>query len=199
MPPTDLEILCRIMGDISPPEEGDHSLSFEFLTDAAERLPLPYMVYLAMLLGTDCQFVFRPFEKTAWTVTFRFRGRPVHMAFGKFGMRVAAAAPEADRVSEEAIQVLGRAFPVVDRILQPLVDDQMRSGNVTVGNLHHVLRQRYEFFRTKAREAFDRPRGRDQLIPVPGEGGGKAVKLDLFRNAREGFYYGCAAMDAYFS
>ncbi len=194
------DVLRRILADIAPPQDGDDSLNLSYIDDARHRLPLPYMVFLALTLGTDCRHVSRPSEKTAWSIMLRFKGSLFRLEHGKFGTRMATEGDADDPLAEELVRVLHRAFPLADRVVQPYIEKQMKAGNVTVRNAQHLLRGRYQFFRTEAQRAFARPRpDLGDLFQPPDETASTARTVDLFKAEREGFFYGSAAIDAFFS
>ncbi len=193
-------ILRRKLREILPPHDEDYELALNYIPSAADRLPLPYMVFLTLLLGTDRKYASRPIEKTAWSIYFRFKNVPFCLEHGKFGMRMATPAPANVSIIDELIGVLNRAFPVADRVLQQDVDLQIRAGNVTVLNKQHLLRERYDFFRSAAREAFQAPAPNAEVIfRKTGPGQKVSRSVDIFKNKREGFFFGTAAIDSYFS
>jgi hypothetical protein len=194
-----LEVLRQILRDLSSPLHSDYNLDLAYIPDAADRLPLPYMVFLTILLGTECKYVPRPGEKTAWSITLRFKGQPFRLEHGKFGMRVAAVNAECDSLTDDLIRTINRAFPVADRVLQPQIDAQVRAGNVTIRNQHYMLHRRYEFFREKASVAYKQPRPSLGDAVAESLAGGKPRSVDILKNDREGFFYGSAAIDAFFS
>jgi hypothetical protein len=192
-------ILRRILRDISPPHDEDYKLALNYLPSAAERLPLPYMVFLTLLLGTECKYISRPMEKTAWSIYLRFKNVPFCLEHGKFGMRIATPATK-DVLMEELVSVLHRAFPIVDEVLQQDVNLQVRTGNVTIPNEQYLLRKRYEFFRDSARAAFDAPQPKlESLFRQTGSEQEGSRSFDILKNEREGFFFGTAAIDSYFS
>ncbi|MDO8613726.1 MAG: hypothetical protein Q7R32_13045 [Dehalococcoidia bacterium] len=171
-----------------------------YIPDAAKRLPLPHMVLLTLILGTDCKFSYRPVEKTAWAMRLKFKETPIRLEHGKFGMRIATVKPPDERLLNEFVKLLEKAFPLTDEILQPHVEQQIRAGNVTVRNRHHLFRHRYEFLREEAKRAFAQPSPDlgDLIRGALSER--KAVRsADPFKPEREGFFLGGAAIDAYFS
>jgi hypothetical protein len=193
------KVLRYVLRGISPAHDEDYRLNLNYVSAVAERLPLPYMVFLTLIMGTDCEYVRRPAEKTAWSINLRFRDVPFCLEHGKSGMRIATSAAPDSPVIEELVRVLHRAFPVADRVLQPDVDVQVRAGNVTAPNRQHLFRQRYEFFRDSARAAFEAPPRSEDIFRPQGSAREEARSVDIFKNGREGFFFGAAAIDAYFS
>jgi hypothetical protein len=194
-----LTVLRSVLRDVSPPFEEDYRLTLSYVCGAADCLPLPYMVFLTLLLGTDCKYVRRPAEKTAWSIAFRFKGVPFRLEHGKLGMRIATSNDPASPLVDDLVQVLHRAFPVGDRALQPVVDQQVKAGNVTVPNRHHLFRRRFEFFRERALEAFGCPcPSLDEVLRTTPADDGKSRTVDVFKSEREGFFLGTATIDAYF-
>lgn len=193
-----VESLRRVLREISPPLEEDYQLDLNYVSKASERLPLPYMVFLTLLSGTNCKYVPKPFDKTAWSIHLRFKDVPFRLEHGKFGMRIATTENSSSQLVDELIEVLHRAFPVADQVLQPFVDAQVMAGNVTIPNQHHKFHNRYEFFRYEARKAFDSTR--PPLVRDPSKlADGTAQTVDVFKPEREGFFFGSAAIDSYFS
>lgn len=189
-----------MLAAISPADDSnDRDLAY--IPDAAKRLPLPHMVLLTLILGTECKFSYRPMEKTAWVMRLKFKGTPIRLEHGKFGMRIATVKPPDERLLNEFVQLLEKAFRLTDEILQPHVEQQIGAGNVTVRNRHHLFRHRYEFLRDEAKQAFAEPTPSFGDLIQSGLSSGKpSVRtFDPFKRQREGFFLGGAAIDAYFS
>jgi hypothetical protein len=195
-------VLRRILKDVEPLEARRYDLGWVYADDISERLPLPYMVRLTLLLGTNCKHILRPFEKTAWAIHLEYKGVQMRLEHGKFGMRLATPTGVAPTLIDEFIATLQRAFRVADRLLQPLVEDQIRRGNVTIPNIFHRLDARYAFFRKRALRAYTSKDKREERIAelfVKALEAKRVISLDPVKPEREGFYYAAAALDAYFS
>ncbi|MCH7483952.1 MAG: hypothetical protein IIA90_02250, partial [Chloroflexi bacterium] len=121
--------LKGIFRDVSQPDEDDLSDQMHYVPGVASLLPLPYMVFFALVIGAECRYSYRPEEKVAWSVRLRFKGEEMRVEHGKFGMRIASSA-ESPELAEEFIATVSRAFPVMDRILGPVVDERVRLGSV---------------------------------------------------------------------
>lgn len=202
--PQEHETLRHILRDIEKPQDADYDLDLAYVPDVEKRLPLPHMVLLTMILGTESNYEPRPYEKTAWAITLRFNGVPMRLEYGKFGMRLATPAPVQQPLIDEFIKTLGRAFPVTDRLLQPIVEAQVSRGNVTVPNMFSPLDGRYRFLRERAESAFaSEPTVAqgfvERLRQVESGGTQRGFTYDILKAEREGFYFGSAAIDAYFS
>ncbi len=158
------------------------------------------MILLTLISGTDCKFSYRPMEKTAWAIRLQFKGKPIRLEHGKFGMRMATVKPPGKRILNEFVRLLYKALPLTDKALQPHVEEQVRAGNVTVRNRHHLFRHRYEFLREEANGAFAQPSpDLGDLIRGALTERRAAISADPFKAEREGFFLGGAAIDAYFS
>ncbi len=192
-------VLGRILSEIEVPEESDYIKELTYVPEIAERLPLSYMVFLAVLLGSDCKYEFQPSEKTTWSITLRFRGIVVRLEYGKFGMRLATDAPQDAALIDALIALLNQAFPLADRALRPLVGKQIGLGHVTVHNMFPLLDGKYRFFRGKAQEAYELPPPPLNLTVRDGKLSASPRVWDPTKPRREGFYFGSATIDAYFS
>jgi hypothetical protein len=194
------EDLRRLLSDIHPVTGGGFRNDLNYVSKVSDPLPLPYMVFLAIMLGTDCKYVRQPEEKTAWSIALSFKGVLFRLEYAKFGMRIATEGDANDPLVDEFLRVLYRAFPKVDQVLQPQVNQLIEDGNITIPNRHHLLRQRYDFFRKCAQEAFGAPKPRLDEILRPTKGVlGVSKAVDLLKSDREGFFFGTSAIDAYFS
>lgn len=198
-PKQPIEILRKILADIAPLDKDYDWDRLEYLPDITKRLPLPYMVFCSLLMGSDCEYIDKPAEKTAWAIPFQFKGFSFQAEHGKFGSRLAAIPPADQSVVDDLIITLNRSFPVVDRILKPFVEDQIGKGNVTLDNLFSMLDSKYWFFRNLALEAFSSVPPPAEVLRTDENRRPMAWSHDITKPQREGFFYGSAAIDSYFS
>lgn len=167
-------------------------------TMSRDEWPVPYLIrYALLLIGLKD---LGPWEKTAFYIPFRYRGRAAAVAFEKFGMRLYTQhvrLDEADRVAaikahQEIIVKLESAVRIIEsKILKPFSKEQVRSGDVTIVNQYATLRRSYEYFREGARLAF----AGDGRHPRNSPSGG----VYLMADQTEGFYNLVAALNAYLS
>jgi len=165
-----------------------------------KSFPPPYMVFLPLVLGRGFQYLFRPFEKTLWSIQLRFKGIPMRLEQGKFGLSLYS--PRADEVKlviQELMTVLSRAARYSDQALAPMVDDLVRTGKITIRNSFPSLDDRYCFFRRRAARAYASPPPAKKVIARDSSGKPSAWSWDLHKPEREGYYFGSATLDAYFS
>ncbi|MFB3906124.1 MAG: hypothetical protein ACE15E_21980 [Acidobacteriota bacterium] len=190
--------LRQILRDFSPATSEDWKIA------EAKCLPvefdktelLSYMTFFSLVLVVGCTYADRPMEKTSWAILVRFRGVLFDIELGKFGLRIKSEKPADRQITEELVAKLRRSMPLMDVLLDPVIAGQVQNGAISLPNYYHVLLQRYEFFRDLAIASFNKP-----VPPFPLQEckSGKAVPWDLYLPDREGFYYGSAAIDSFFS
>jgi hypothetical protein len=137
------------------------------------------------------------FEKSAWEITFTYRGIQASVALQKFGLGLyfdRQAFPDASAAKvtgDDAIRDLVRGLRIVEeRILREIADAQMRQGNVTFLNQAYRLREMHSYFRDGAMRSYE-GEGRMQHT----EDG----EARIFVRETEGFYNTVAMVMAYFS
>lgn len=157
------------------------------------------MVHAALVLGASCEYDFRPFEKIAWIIDLRYKGVAIELIHGKFGMTMAIAEGAPGSRAEEFIQVLNHAFSVTDKVLRPMIDEQIRLGNCSLPNRRWILNERYRFFRANAEVAYRSQPPQKEVIHIDVAGRPTGWLSDPLRPKRDGFFYASAAIDAYFS
>jgi len=192
--------LAAILKDVSYDKDAGYELGWERLEVERSRLPPPYMVFMILVIGHTCKYRLRPFEKTLWSINLRFKGVPLRIELGKFGLLLDAPSAAAwSSLTEPFIDVLSKAARVADRGSQGLIAQQLENGRITIPNRYHIYDHRYEFFRKKAIRAYKTP---PQPFPMDSlKAGSKrhGVTWDPFKPEREGFFYGSASIDSYFS
>ena len=188
-----LETLRQILREFSGEIAAENSEDWTTIPDVSTRLPHPFMVWWAITLGTDCQYVWQPIEKTLWSIRCSFRDIPMRIEHGKFGIRLAVLNTESTTSTvDDLVATLRRSFPVVDSVLQPMVEQQIQAGNVTLQGRFFVFDSKYKFFRDHARRTFVQD-GPSMEGAEPGQ------SIDIFKPDREGYFFASAAIDAFFS
>jgi len=191
--------LAIIFKEVSYDDTASYELGWERLEVERSRLPPPYMVFMILVIGHTCKYRLRPFEKTLWSINLRFKGVPLRIELGKFGLLLDAPSAAAwSSLTEPFIDVLSKAARVADRGSQGLIAQQLKNGKITIPNRYHIYDHRYEFFRKKAIRAYKTP---PQPFPMSSlkARGKRGVSWDAFKPEREGFFYGSASIDSYFS
>lgn len=133
---------------------GGHKYSID-----REDVPLPQIPMMALLL-LSCHNL-GPGEKLKWEISFTYRGVACSLALQKFGLRlyISSDAVESDeeaaKMAKLIIGKLKKSQKVLERtLLRDLGAEQLRLGQVTIGNQYHQLRMTYSYFRESASLAF---------------------------------------------
>ncbi|NWL29132.1 hypothetical protein DM794_19050 [Paenarthrobacter ureafaciens] len=163
-----------------------------------DKWPVPYLIRYALLL-IGLEDLGRS-EKIAFYIPLSYRGRHGAVALQKFGMRLyldhdphdEADRAKAEKAHHEIVRKLESAVRIVESwILRPFSEEQVSSGNVTIGNQYGTLRRSYEYFREGARRAFAGDESKSEAVSFGG--------LSLVSDPPEGFYNLVAALNAYLS
>jgi hypothetical protein len=223
MGPTKLkERLAAILRDMKPWDCGGYPFMappVPLLPEDERDLP-PFSVFLSLVVFSKFPNVGRG-EKVAWSIPIRYKGVAYLLEHQKFGFRIRAGEPDftSPSLERELIRCLRNAVQMSDGLIKPFAQEQMRLGNVTVGNRYGLFRGMYQFLRDRATKAFAAPQsppqnsaGEATLIAsdTTSEANGTVQVNELrdsvsttlnhyFTSRREGFFLAAAALDAYFA
>jgi hypothetical protein len=160
------------------------------------ELPPSDMVFLTFVAIAEHSHAGK-FEKVAWSVAFTYKSIPFAFSLQKFGLKLYHhkdfSPPEG--LPKEMLRALSRAMKIVAKLCQPVVDEQIRGGNVTIANSFLQLDKMYRYFREQAEENFaPKPKPAEPKLE------GLAASLtELWRRSAAGNYNASAMIDAYFS
>lgn len=137
-------------------------------------------------------------EKVAWSLAFTYKGVPFGFSLEKFGLRLYHHKDftPAEGLLEEMLRSLGRAMKIIAKLCQPVIDQQVTSGNVTIANSFVELSNMYAYFREQASRNFAplKPKPPDAKIDSIG-----AALTTAWRRRNHGNYNASAMIDTYFS
>ncbi|HET7463004.1 MAG TPA: hypothetical protein VFJ82_17255 [Longimicrobium sp.] len=142
-----------------------------------------------------------PEEKTAWTIPVCYRGIPFRLSHRKFGLRAEAPNAEGEtlRILHLLVRRLKSASRIAERLLEPLIREQVEGGHFTVRNQLHLFTERYRFFRSAATAAFESPPPAAVVHSRDAEGRPMAITSQPLKPEKEGFFNTHAMIDCYFS
>ncbi len=163
-----------------------------------EDFPVPGLVLFA--LGTFLKYpvVSRREEKTSWSIFGSLDETDFIVELRKSGFLFVFQEGTEDQITKRVVRQLGGAVSSIQKQLKPIVDNQIKNGNVTIPNRYHEFDDRYRFFRKKADEAYHD--NGFEPDPADNELTG-AMKRILHRQGTsgDGFYFTVEMVDAYFS
>jgi hypothetical protein len=119
------------------------------------NLPPSDMIFLTFVGVCEYSHAGRS-EKVAWSVAFTYKSIPFAFSLEKFGLRLYRHknfAPAAN-LPEEMLRVLAKGMSIVSKLCEPLVLEQVTSGNVTIANSFLQLDNMYSYFREQAKKNF---------------------------------------------
>lgn len=214
------EAVLAAMGDLAPagpPASKDESRSL-FLsswTKAGRELPPYYLVHFLLidLLGFP---YLGPWEKVAWGVPVRLRGKLYGVEHRKMGIGIFAPNPDpsatrstrptedAETDAREIVQLLKRAAVVAEPYFEWRAQTAARGPDINVVNSSASLFDRYRFFRERfevlSSEALLR---RDEMLKPEGELSNHKLRFShIFpgiRLSEEAKWNAQAAIEAFFS
>ncbi len=165
-----------------------------------KMLPPAHMVFLTLVHILGFEF-YGPGEKVLWIIPIFYKGIPIQLSFRKFGFCVETADPESEKTRNLVREVLSKllqGIAITERLLEPVIESQIRSGNVTIQNQFYNLDRMYRFFREKAELSYSTPPPKPK---VNRDKDGRVVSksFDPVRPEREALYYSYAMLDLYFS
>jgi len=169
-----------------------------------DDFPVPEMLLLMLRNFLGWRW-YGPGEKVRWTVYGTFSGEPIAIELGKFGLTLLSS-PALNKSQKRIEGQLKSAVKIVEKFIKPVLEQQIFSGNVGLGNHLTEFVSRYEFFRSQADKAFRRAKRKVKEKPTAGnehpEGIISMLMLGYNRSMKaqqEGFYHSVAMVDAYFS
>ncbi|WP_186327058.1 hypothetical protein [Pseudomonas oryzihabitans] len=169
-----------------------------------EEFPVPEMLLFMLrnVLGWKWS---GPGEKVRWTVYGTFHGKLLAIKHGKFGLTMLIS-PALNESEKRIKGQLRSAVNLVEKFIKPVLENQIFSGEITIGNHLHEFMSRYSFFRSQAKKAFRRAERIAKKKPTEISDYPGSVMSAIMKNysrsvhaQQEGFYHSVAMVDAYFS
>jgi len=77
-----LRALRLILADVRPARDDDSHGSLRPLPDISSRLPLPYMVHAALVLGAGCEYVLRRLKRSPGSSTLSTKASSLNSLIG---------------------------------------------------------------------------------------------------------------------
>jgi hypothetical protein len=197
-----LNNLKMCMRDFHPGKEAfpNHSSVYGLAKIPFETsdLPLPFMVFLTFvaLLGFG---YYGKGEKLAWSIPLVYRKTPFMISHQKFGLQIAAIAVDSQVLdsAKQMLKQMKKGIRIADKLLTPVVAENVRLGEVSVVNKHYMMYDAYQYFRKLADQAF-----KHSLALQPGPPDFEKWVGQMNRRIkweRKGFYYARAMLDAFYS
>jgi hypothetical protein len=176
------------------PEGYDWGYRINFDSDKG---PMSYMVFISMAFLLNYKH-FGKEEKVAWTIPFTYKGEQFIATHRKLGFRLCASteAMAESALSKEMVNKLRKVTQVADKVIEPIINEQIDRCNYSVVNRCSEFYDRYLFFRDRAKEAYQTPPP-EAIYDEQGNVNGKIY--NIYRQEKEGFYFTQAMLDAYFS
>ncbi len=162
-----LDALSRVLSDLSPAPQGHSGFArtprkerdFTRIGLDKRRFPSPTVLQV-VLMYAGLENLGRA-EKLDWEYAFVYEGVNCsisHEKFGLFAYWQSAGFAEPEQGEAFVERMMGRlvaAQKLMERhVLQPLAEEQIAMGNVTIRNQYHPLNSAYKHFRTRADAAF---------------------------------------------
>jgi len=154
--------------------------------------PDPVLVWLTLAECLECPSLSKPIEKSLWIIGLRIRNVDLLLEHGKFGLKAHVRGSDGGAEALEGVlRRVKRTQSIVEKLLDAVVEERVRRGEVTICNDLWALTSRYRYFRERAEDLFAQA--------GPGESwfsGDVNAKIGL---RSEGHHNAVAAVDAYFS
>jgi hypothetical protein len=132
----------------------------------------------------------------AWAISASYAQTGFTICFEKFGLALYVFEAARFSMVREIIRALGRCCSVAESYLKTEIETRLVSAQVTIENQYYRFEGAYQFFRTRAREAYSTPPAK----PVTNKTRfGEVTTWDKYRPKKEGGYLASAMLDAYFS
>ena len=141
------------MKDFSPDEDHEINIIEEsnYIRYSVEEkeLPLPEIVYFILIYFLEFQPGYRG-EKTHWIISFKYKGYRFSLSSMKLGLYLYISHKQKKNIINPR-EILGKFKKATlyfqKKILEPLAQNQIKDGNVTIINKFHQLNGMYKYFR----------------------------------------------------
>lgn len=213
------EAALRALGEIVPagaPKSDIESrgLMLSSRTDGGRALPEYYLIYFLLvdLLGFP---KVGPWEKSAWTVPVRYRGRLYGIEHRKMGLgifaptldtnaRMSTPSAEAEADAKEIAALITKAVTVAQPYFKWRAEQAASTSRLNVLNNSNWLFERYEFFRDRFKALSDEAKQRNQGRNIKKENLVDVMavvfeSLPSYTLCREAEWNAQAAVEAFFS
>ncbi len=120
------------------------------------QIPPAHIVFLMFVTLLGYKYTGRE-EKVAWTIPITYKGTPFLLSHRKFGflvLTIKETSPKQEVLNEMLLQ-LKKGTVIADRILQPLFQEQLQKGCFVIANSYGQLTCMYDYFRRKAKQAYN--------------------------------------------
>jgi hypothetical protein len=186
----------RLKG-FSPGEfkEVDGKCTFD-IRPKPDEFPVPSLVCYLLNKFLDFPILYRREEKIRWSIVGKLDETNFLIELRKMGFVFVFPTVTSEPISRRVVKQISGAISALDKEFKKIIDFQILNGNVTIPNLFHEFRNRYQFFREKALGAFHN----FQPDPEADElttGMQKSFHQTGFSS--EGFYFSVEMIDSYFS
>lgn len=176
----------------------------EFRVALPENLKIhhPYIVFIIFVYLKKFKFSGK-WEKVAWEIPIRFKDAPFILTHRKFGFEIISTTESeyVNKLAIEAIAQIHKAIKYAEALIEPVIQNQLKSGNVTLDNEYANIKNRYDFFRESASKEFDNiEESKNQTIEWD-KGFEEAMKSynKSLKKINAGEYFMTGMLDAYFS
>ncbi len=167
----------------------------EFKIEAPECYVMhPFIVFIAFKYLKKYRYYGRD-EKVAWRIPIKYRGIPFVLTHEKFGFSIKTNY-ESEDITQKAIEAvlnIKKAIPFIEVLFEDFIRGEVNVGNVTIINQYQIIKERYTFFRVKAKQQFEK------IKKIEKEDWSKANFKKRLKYQKEGENYATAMLDSYFS
>lgn len=145
-------------------------------------------------------------EKVAWTIPIKYKDTPFILTHRKFGFYIISnfEGEEIDKLGVEAINKINKAIPFAEEIFEPTIKSYVKQGKITLDNQFFAVHSRYQFFKLKAKNEFNKSeknKGKFKKKVEKGDGFVDSITTitDVsYKYGVHGNNYTTAMLDAYF-
>jgi len=170
----------------------------ERISLSPQDFPVPELILFGLRKLCDLKS-WGPFEKLRWGISAQFRKVQFSVTLQQFGLHLYIPVGTSADMQKEIVRYLQKIAKLAENCLRDQAKLQIEAGNVTIENQYHRFDGAYQFFRDRAKLAYESP----PAEPVPFSWGkdGKQTgwSQQPWKYQIEGGYLAAAMLDAYFS
>lgn len=185
------------------PESNTRCLHEEYLNFNDDiKISEPYIIYLLFVDILGYQYSGMS-EKVAWEIPIKFKGCSFILSHRKFGFKFISNEINEKilNTANEAMTKINNAIPLVEKILQPKINEIVSEGKITIDNEYLTLRRRYKFFYERTKVSFKKKEEKYNFHKYnnPSKDNINEMLDEYFTGVEEKEYYLSATLDAFYS
>ncbi|MGM7702397.1 hypothetical protein ACSVDE_11785 [Pseudalkalibacillus sp. Hm43] len=166
-------------------ENFDGNLCSYMVKDLIVDYVEPYMIFIIFCRLKEFNYSYKDRDKTLYDISFRFKNYYCVFSYEKMGL-ILSINTQDEKIIGDLFKKVNSAIRITNLLLNSVVEEAINHGNFTLENRSGLLRQRYLYFREKAKD----------LNPINHD---RVKRLRDIEKQKEVIFNTQSMLDAYFS